>query len=162
MPPRERPGDNDQQLSLEPSVPSTRGQPLDARHAATRADAAQLRVAPLSQLPDGQRLPLGGLPIDAEIRADRNRRPLVQLTLHGVPADPTTLEHRPGSPTSSPSLVRQLEHRNHRLPAIPPDPQRRRGAAAPAAPPNPPVEQDLPAPAPRPRHVARRPLPSAW
>ena len=93
---------------------------VDGRHVASRTDAAQLLAGRLQQLPYGQRVPIGelaGLSVDAEITAGTNGRPVVQLTLHGLPAAPATLE-RAQLADSGLSLVRQLEHRAATLPEL--------------------------------------------
>jgi hypothetical protein len=93
---------------------------VDGRHVASRAEAAELLSRRLQQLPYGQRVPigeLGNLPVDAEIIAGTNGRPVVQLTLHGLPAAPATLE-RAQLADRSLSLVRQLEHRAGTLPEL--------------------------------------------
>ena len=93
---------------------------VDGRAVASRTDAAQLLAGRLQQLPYGQRVPIGelaGLPVDAEITAGTNGRPVVQLTLHGLPAAPATLE-RAQLADSGLSLVRQLEHRAATLPEL--------------------------------------------
>ena len=93
---------------------------VDGRHVASRADAAQLLSARLQQLPYGQRVPIGelaGLSVHAEITAGTNGRPVVHLTLHGLPAAPATLE-RAQLADSGLSLVRQLEHRAATLPEL--------------------------------------------
>jgi hypothetical protein len=93
---------------------------VDGRAVSARTDAALLLSGRLQQLPYGQRVPIGelaGLPVDAEIAAGTNGRPIVQLTLHGLPAAPATLELAQLA-DSGLSLVRQLEHRAHTLPEL--------------------------------------------
>jgi N12 class adenine-specific DNA methylase/SAM-dependent methyltransferase len=93
---------------------------VDGRHVASRAEAAELLSQRLQQLPYGQRVPigeLGNLPVDGEITASTNGRPVMQLTLHGLPAAPATLE-RAQLADGSLSLVRQLEHRAATLPEL--------------------------------------------
>ena len=93
---------------------------VNGRAVTARTDAAQLLACRLQQLPYGQRVPIGelaGLPVDAEITAGTNGRPIVQLTLHGLPAAPATLE-RAQLADSGLSLVRQLEHRAATLPEL--------------------------------------------
>ena len=93
---------------------------VDGRHVASRADAARLLAGHLPRLPFGQRAPvgeLGGLAIDAEIRADANGRALVELTVHGLPATPARLP-RGEVADNAISLVRQLEHRIGDLPVL--------------------------------------------
>ncbi|HTX09028.1 MAG TPA: helicase C-terminal domain-containing protein [Solirubrobacteraceae bacterium] len=93
---------------------------VDRQHVASRGDAAQLLSARLQQLPYGQRVPIGelaGLSVDGEITAGTNGRPVVQLTFHGLPAAPATLE-RAQLAESGLSLVRQLEHRAATLPEL--------------------------------------------
>ena len=93
---------------------------VNGRAVTSRTDAAQLLASRLQQLPYGQCVPIGelaGLPVDAEITAGTNGRPIVQLTLHGLPAAPATLE-RAQLADSGLSLVRQLEHRAQTLPEL--------------------------------------------
>ncbi len=93
---------------------------VNGRAVTSRTDAAQLLSSRLQQLPYGQRVPIGelaGLPVDAEITAGTNGRPIAQLTLHGLPAAPATLE-RAQLADSGLSLVRQLEHRAQTLPEL--------------------------------------------
>jgi hypothetical protein len=93
---------------------------VHGRAVSARTDAAQLLAGRLQQLPYGQRVPIGelaGLHVDAEIAAGTNGRPIVQLTLHGLPAAPATLE-RAQIADSGLSLVRQLEHRAQTLPEL--------------------------------------------
>jgi hypothetical protein len=93
---------------------------VNGRAVTARTDAAQLLAVRVQQLPYGQRVPigeLGGLPVDAEITAGTNGRPVVQLTLHGLPAAPATLE-RAQLADSGLSLVRQVEHRAATLPEL--------------------------------------------
>jgi len=93
---------------------------VNGRAVESRTDAAHLLASRLQQLPYGQRVPIGelaGLPVDAEITAGTNGRPIAQLTLHGLPAAPATLE-RAQLADASLSLVRQLEHRAHTLPEL--------------------------------------------
>ena len=68
------------------------------RQLTARADAAQALAAHLGRIPYGQRVPvgeLGGLPIDAEIRADHHGHAIAELTLHGLPAAPGQRRARP-------------------------------------------------------------------
>jgi hypothetical protein len=93
---------------------------VHGRAVTSRTDAAQLLSGRLQQLPYGQRVPIGelaDLPVDAEITAGTNGRPIVQLTLHGLPAAPATIE-RAQLADSGLSLVRQLEHRAQTLPEL--------------------------------------------
>jgi N12 class adenine-specific DNA methylase len=93
---------------------------VNGRAVDSRTDAAHLLASRLQQLPYGQRGPIGelaGLPLDAEITAGTTGRPIAQLTLHGLPAAPATLE-RAQLADGSLSLVRQLEHRAHTLPEL--------------------------------------------
>jgi hypothetical protein len=93
---------------------------VNGRAVTARTDAAQLLAVRVQPLPYGQRVPigeLGNLPVDAEITAVTNGRPVVQLTLHGLPAAPATLE-RAQLADSGLSLVRQLEHRAATLPEL--------------------------------------------
>jgi hypothetical protein len=93
---------------------------VNGRAVTSRTDAAQLLAGRLQQLPYGQRVPIGelaGLFVDAEITAGTNGRPVAQLTLHGLPAAPATLE-RAQIADSGLSLVRQLEHRAKTLPEL--------------------------------------------
>ena len=94
---------------------------VNGRAVDSRTDAAHLLASRLQQLPYGQRVPIGelaGLPVDAEITAGTNGRPIAQLTLHGLPAAPATLERAQLADSGSLSLVRQLEHRAHTLPEL--------------------------------------------
>ena len=93
---------------------------VNGRAVSARTDAAQLLAGRLQQLPYGQRVPIGelaALPVDAEITTGTNGRPIAQLTLHGLPAAPATLE-RAQLADGSLSLVRQLEHRAQTLPEL--------------------------------------------
>ena len=90
------------------------------RRLTARADAAQALAAHLGRIPYGQRVPfgeLGGLPIDAEIRADHHGHAIAELTLHGLPAAPASVE-RARLGDGGLSLVRQLEHRVEHLPEL--------------------------------------------
>jgi hypothetical protein len=93
---------------------------VNGRAVTSRTDAAHLLADRLQQLPYGQSVAIGelaGLPVGAEITAGTNGRPIVQLTLHGLPAPPATLE-RAQIVDSGLSLVRQLEHRTQTLPEL--------------------------------------------
>jgi hypothetical protein len=93
---------------------------VNGRAVTARTDAAQLLAVRVQQLPYGQRVPiceLARLSVDAEITPGTNGRPVVQLTLHGLPAAPATLE-RAQLADSGLSLVRQLEHRAATLPEL--------------------------------------------
>ena len=59
---------------------------------------------------------LGGLDIDAEIRADHRGRALVELTPRGLPAQPATLER--SRPRTGPVARPRLERRIGELPAL--------------------------------------------
>ena len=94
---------------------------VDGRHVTARADAATLIARWAATARFGQTTPvgtLGGLQIDGTVHTDPAKgQRHVQLTLHGLPSTPATLElARLGD--SGLSLIRQLEHRLDDLPAL--------------------------------------------
>jgi hypothetical protein len=95
---------------------------VDGREVAARTDAAALIARWAATAPVGRTMPvgtLGGLQIDGTIRTDptAGHQRHVQLALHGVASTPATLELAALN-DSGLSLIRQLEHRLHDLPAL--------------------------------------------
>jgi hypothetical protein len=94
---------------------------VDGRRVNARADAAALLARWASRLPPERTVPvaqLGGLAVDGMLRLGTGpEHRHVELTLHGLPCAPATLETTRIA-DSSLSLVRQLEHRIEALPAL--------------------------------------------
>jgi hypothetical protein len=107
-----------------PGVRDTRGDlftmTIGGRSYTHRTDAAGALAAHLATIAPGPARPvaeLAGLQIDAELLGDHADKSYVHLRLHGLPAQPATLE-RAQLRDAGLSLIRQLEHRVQALPEL--------------------------------------------
>ena len=93
---------------------------IAGRHVSERTDAAELLARQLCTLQVGQRLAIGeigGLSVAGELVRDHRGQVCVELSLHGLPTAPASLE-RARLQDGGLSLIRQLEHRVEHLPAL--------------------------------------------